>query len=178
MAMNHRGTQDTIELHATTGQRQVKSGSVFRKKPILVTAIIFVLAILIICGAFFYNDKHLGQAAKGGENSKPYRSGPIHSFEPFIVNVSGTNATRYLRISVSVECSSKKAHTRMIENELRIRDRILDLLCAQSIEELLDVSRRDRLRAQVGVKIGEALGNSDDSSEWVRSVYFSEFTIQ
>lgn len=176
--MNLRRAQDVIETAVTTEQRQVRLGAAFRKKPILIITIIVVLSISIICGAFLYSDKYLGQAAKRGDNPKPYRPGPIHSFDTFIVNVAGTNATRYLRIGVSVECGSKKAYAKMVENELRIRDRILDLLCAQSIEELLDVSERDHLRAQVGVKIREALGDSEDSSEWVRSVYFSEFTIQ
>ena len=176
--MKHLETQGTVEATVDTGQAQVKPGSHSKKRRTLLISIIALLCISIICGAFLYNGKFFSQAAKGGQNAKPHRLGPIHSFEPFIVNIAGTHATRYLRVCINVECSSKKAHTKIVENELRIRDRILDLLCAQSIEELLDVSERDNLRSTMADTIREAIVNGEDDSQWVRSVYFSEFTIQ
>jgi len=163
--------EDMEEAKATTG-------SSFKRKPIWIILAIILLAVSVTCGAFLYNGKLRGQAAEDGKNPQLYRPGPIYSFEPFVVNVAGTNATRYLRIGVSVECGSKKAHAKIAENELRIRDRILDLLCVQSIEELLDVSRRDSLRDEMAVKIRKALGDKEDSTDWITSVYFSEFTIQ
>ena len=176
--MKHLRTQSTVETTTTIGDTQVKSGSRSGKRRILVISIIALLSVSIICGALLYNGKFSSQAAKGGENAKPHRAGPIHSFEPFIVNIAGTHATRYLRVCINVECSSKKAYAKIVENELRIRDRILDLLCAQSIEELLDVSGRDKLRATMADTIKEAVGNGEDDFQWVRSIYFSEFTIQ
>ena len=137
-----------------------------------------LLTISIILGIFIYNNKFSGQATENAKEPQLYNIGPVHSFEPFVVNIAGANATRYLRVGINVECSSKKAHAKIIENELRLRDRILDLLCVQSINDLLDISRRDKLRIEMARKIREALGDEGDNANWVTSIYFSEFTIQ
>mgnify|MGYP000851677991 CR=1 FL=1 len=170
--------QSAVEITENTKQVQAKPGSRFRKGRIWMISIIALLSLSIVSGVLLYNGQFSSLATEDGENPKLYSPGPIYSFGPLIVNIAGTNATRYLRIGVSVECGSQEAHGKLVENEVRIRDRILDLLCVQSIEELLDVSTREHLRAKMAVKIREALGNGKDSSEWIRSVYFSEFTIQ
>ncbi len=165
---------------AYAGQEKTALGSRFKRKPMRIILAIVLLAVSIVCGVFLYNGRLRGQAAENVKNPQLYRpGGPIYSFEPFVVNIAETNATRYLRVGVSVECGSKRAHARIAQNELRIRDRILDLLCAQSIEELLDVSGRDNLREEMAVKIRKALGRTKkDSADRITSVYFSEFTIQ
>lgn len=170
--------QSAVDITENTEQVQAKPRSRFQKGRIWMISMIALLSLSIVSGVLLYNGRFSSLATKDGENPKLYSSGPIYSFGPLIVNIAGTNATRYLRIGVSVECGSKEAHEKIVENEVRVRDRILDLLCAQSIEELLDVSGRDNLRAEMAVKIREALGNGKGSSEWIRSVYFSEFTIQ
>ena len=176
--MKHLRTQSAVEVTEDIEQVQAESGSRFKRRPLWVIFAIVLLSVSVIFGALLFSRRLPGQAAESDGNQKLQRMGPIHSFEPFIVNIAGSNATRYLRVCVNVECSSKKVHAKIIENELRIRDRILDLLCAQSMEELLDVSGRDDLRVQMAMTIREALGNTEDDSEWVKSVYFSEFTIQ
>jgi flagellar FliL protein len=170
--------QSAADAGAYAGQEKTALGSRFKRKPMRIILAIVLLAVSIVCGVFLYNGRLRGQAAENVKNPQLYRPGPIYSFEPFVVNIAETNATRYLRVGVSVECGSKRAHARIAQNELRIRDRILDLLCAQSIEELLDVSGRDNLREEMAVKIREALGDKEDSADRITSVYFSEFTIQ
>lgn len=176
--MKQLDTKETAQLIVDAGQGQTESKPRSKKKLLWMISVVIVLSVAIIAGAFLYNGGYLGQAAKSNGNQKTYRPGPIYSFEPFIVNVAGTNATRYLRVCISVECASRKIHAKIAENELRIRDRILDLLCAQSIDGLLDVNQRDSLRATMAVTIGEVLGEAGENSQSVRSVYFSEFTIQ
>ncbi|NLS45390.1 MAG: hypothetical protein GX969_06600 [Firmicutes bacterium] len=176
--MKQSEMERAAEIMSDAKQSQMALGSRPKKRPVWLIIVVILFFVSVVCGMLLYNKGFFNQAAEENKNTKLYNPGPIHSFEPFTVNIANSYATRYLRVCINVECNSAKSQLRIVENELRIRDRVIDLLCAQSLEDLLDTTKRDHLRARIAEKIREAVGNTNEDPGWVKSVYFSEFTIQ
>jgi len=59
-----------------------------------------------------------------------------------------------------------------------VRDAILEVLSAQTLEDLTDVSRRNAVRQQVAEAIEQALSSGKQEPARVKGVYFLEFVIQ
>lgn len=133
-------------------------------------------------GALFYTRSLHGQAgtgSRGAEAPEPAtKPGPTYAFEPFIVNVAGTNGTRYLKASISVECADKRASAEIGAVEYKVRDAILAVLSSYNLEDLSDVSKRDAIRRRVADAIERSLSGDGGKSPRVRGVYFLEFVIQ
>lgn len=169
------------DLRAMQKQQGRAAGRKRRVSPlVLVGVAAFCLAAA--AGAFFYTrsvHRQMGTEASGAEAPKPApRPGPIYSFEPFIVNVAGTDGKRYLKASISVECADKKASAEIAAVEYKVRDAILAVLSAYNLEDLTDVSKRDAIRRRVADAIERSLSGDERESPRVRGVYFVEFVIQ
>lgn len=176
------GTLSARDLRAMQDQQRRVAGRRRRVSPLLVVAVL-AFCLAAAGGAIFYTWSLRGQAATGaGEattsESAATKPGPTYSFEPFIVNVAGTNGTRYLKASISVECADKKVSTEIGAVEYKVRDAILAVLSSYSLEDLSDVSKRDAIRRRVADAIEKALSGDGLKPPRVRGVYFLEFVIQ
>jgi flagellar FliL protein len=149
----------------------------------VVGGVVFCLAAA--AGALWYTrgaNRQAGIGANGASvanaTKQEQKPGPTYSFQPFIVNVAGTDGTRYLKASISVECADKKASADIAAVEYKVRDAVIAVLSACDLDELTDVSRRDAIRSRVAEAIERALPGDDKRSPRVRGVYFLEFVIQ
>jgi len=162
-------------------QQQRGTGRRRRISPLLVAAVL-VFCLAAAAGAIFYTRSLRGQAGTDAGSASTSESaakpGPTYSFEPFIVNVAGTNGTRYLKASISVECADKKVSAEIGAVEYKVRDAILAVLSSYNMEDLSDVSKRDAIRHRVADAIEKALSDDGAKSPRVRGVYFLEFVIQ
>ncbi len=98
--------------------------------------------------------------------------------DPFIVNVAGTDGTRYLKAALSVECADKRASSEILQAKYMVRDAIIEALSAQTLRDLTDVARRDAIRQQIADAIDRVLSGGDPGPTRVKGVYFVEFVIQ
>lgn len=163
-------------------KQQGRAASRKRRVSPLVLVGVAAFCLAAAAGAFFYTrsvHRQMETGASGAEAPKPApRPGPIYSFEPFIVNVAGTDGTRYLKASITVECVDRKASADIAAAEYKVRDAILAVLSAYELGDLTDVSKRDAIRHRVADAIERTISSGKKGPDRVRGVYFLEFVIQ
>ncbi|MEW6227941.1 MAG: flagellar basal body-associated FliL family protein, partial [Bacillota bacterium] len=166
------------DLRATQKERQSRAKPGGRRIAALALAGAAVVCLAAAGGVLVYTGRLPGRIASDPGKAPVPKPGPMYAFEPFIVNVAGTNGTRYLKVSLSVECADRKTSSDIARAEYVVRDAILEVLSAQTLEDLTDVSRRNAVRQQVAAAIEQALSSGKQEPARVNGVYFLEFVIQ
>lgn len=166
------------DLRAMQKERRIRARSGGRRVAALALAGAAVACLAAAGGVLVYTGGLPGRMTSSQATAPVPKVGPMYSFEPFIVNVAGTNGTRYLKASLRVECADRKASSDIARAEYVVRDAILEVLSAQTLEDLTDVSRRNVVRQQVAAAIERVLSGGKQESTRLKGVYFVEFVIQ
>lgn len=94
--------------------------------------------------------------------------------ENIIVNPAETNGSRYLSTSLGLEhVKSEAIAARMQELTPVIRDIIIAVLSAKTLEELSSPSSKDGLRTEIMTKVNQAI-----SPYKVDKIYFVDYVLQ
>ena len=96
--------------------------------------------------------------------------------EPFVVNLADAEASRYLRIKVTLMIDNKEKVKELTDNsalQLKLRDVILQSLTAKTSRDLLNEEGKNNLRHEIQEKIA---GYFHDPK--LIDVMFTEFVIQ
>ena len=97
----------------------------------------------------------------------------IHLIENLVLNPAGTSGTRFLMAAVAIETKSSAANDQMNKRDAELRDVILRVLGASTIEQLTTAAHRDSLKKEVTDSVNAMFGPGA-----ARSVYFPQFVIQ
>lgn len=156
-----------------------------RKEPRLVLTIVLLVIALAFAGVGYYAYTTFLQP-------KPAPSGPIpgetprqatvdeapalgvmYPLDPFIVNLSGSQGKRFLKVTISLELSALEVNAEVRENIDKIIDSILVLLSSKTFEEVYSVQGKFKLKDEVTTRVNRflVLGH-------VKDAYFTEFIIQ
>lgn len=98
------------------------------------------------------------------------------SFENTITNISGTNGRRFLKTRINLEVANTGVDGKVRANMVQLRDRLISLLSAKTLDELDGWENQDVIRREVRDEFNILLHS--EGSEGVRQVYFTEFVIQ
>jgi len=159
-------------------------------KPIKKGKMIFLLVVLVFCGAigggyFMYGDviikKYFGKQQEGqaetqsGENGKKEKGGvgPILALEPFVFNLSG-NSARFARVSLGIELKDPKIMEEAKKMVPAIRDKALSVLGTKVPEVLMDVNQRNEIKKEIYGSLKDLFKNGEE----LRSVYITDIIIQ
>jgi len=96
----------------------------------------------------------------------------ILQLEPGVVNIGGTNPTRYLRARVTLELVNSANRTRAEQNFQKLSDAASKVLSSQPIAVLDSPGGRETLRAALLSTFNEEL-----SGKYVEQIYFNELII-
>jgi flagellar protein FliL len=157
-----------------------------KKKPIvLIMVIVLVVALLAGGGAagyfFLVKGKHAGGAeAKKGEakteeaaKGESKEEGPIEALEPFVVNLSDVESTRYLKVVMQLELNGPELKAEIEKKMPQIRDEIIMLLSSKSFDDLSTMPGKRSLKRAILDTVNKYL-----STGKVTNVFFSDFVIQ
>jgi flagellar basal body-associated protein FliL len=97
----------------------------------------------------------------------------IVQFEPFVVNVSGENYPRYLKLQVVFEMRSAESKAKLEERIAQVRDLTISLLSSKRLADITDFEGKALLKDDLRSQVDELLG-----SDSVESVMFTEFVVQ
>ncbi len=120
-----------------------------------------------------------GGAKPGGKEGKKHggkeggKTG-LFKLENIIVNPAGSQGTRFLMTTVAIELADEKEREVLSEREVQIRDRVVTVLEACSMEQLMLPGVRDSLRARIAIALEPVLG--DEVSHF--TIYMPQFVIQ
>jgi flagellar FliL protein len=119
-------------------------------------------------------DEHEGGEAKaavaGSANYVPLQP-------PFVVNLSDTEASRYLQADMEVLCRDPKVVEDVKLHMPHLRDRILLLLSQQRVADLSTREGKEALQAKILAEI-QAVLKKETGKPGVEAVYFTSFVMQ
>ena len=113
-----------------------------------------------------------GAPAKAGDSGADF-SARIVQLEPFVVNVSGENYPRYLKLQVVFEMSSPEAKGKLEERVAAVRDLTISLLSSKRLADITDFEGKALLKDDLRQQVDELLGKGS-----VEGVMFTEFVVQ
>lgn len=94
-------------------------------------------------------------------------------FDDLILNPAGTDGTRFLVLSLALEMKEDAGIAALEARDPEVRDVILTLLSAKTVQELADVTQRPALREELRERLNQLLGDDE-----VVRLYLPRFVIQ
>jgi len=107
-----------------------------------------------------------GEKGEGGEMTNK-------NLDPFIVNLTDAQGTRYLKAVMQLELSSAKLGAELDEKMPMIRDDIISLLSSKSFEDISTEPGKRELKKAIMERINRSLTGGK-----VTRVFFTEFVVQ
>ncbi|HUU46234.1 MAG TPA: flagellar basal body-associated FliL family protein [Acidobacteriota bacterium] len=117
-------------------------------------------------------DKSKGKNTKddGREDQGP---GEVYLVSDLLVNPTGTSGTRYLSATVGLEVGSPKVVGKLEERAVQVRDILISILSARSVDQLTDFQAREQMRGEIRERLNRLLGSDE-----LLAVYFVDYVLQ
>lgn len=112
-----------------------------------------------------------GAAAAGAGAAGPTAN--IYPLEPFIVNIYDGQELRYLKVKVELEMISPAIKNELDGRLAPIRDSVLILLSAKTLQDIQDVQGKNTLKDEILGAI-----NKNIPPGKIAKVYFTDFVVQ
>ncbi len=149
--------------------------------------IIIGLLVMIIIGmaaAFFLlmpapSDEQIAkeiekdQAPQEVTYSSDTEVGVMVELQPFVVNLADPKAKHFLKASITIELQDDKAKEEAEKLMPRIRNDILMLLSSQTLEDVISIEGKVRLKDEITARLNRIIGQGK-----LKNVYFSQFVVQ
>jgi flagellar FliL protein len=113
-------------------------------------------------------DAHGGAAPAGGAPGVS----SMYPLEPFIVNIYDGQELRYLKVKVEIEMSAA-VKAELDARLAPIRDAILILLSAKTLQDIQDVQGKNQLKEEIMTALNKILPPGK-----IAKVYFTDFVVQ
>jgi flagellar FliL protein len=112
-----------------------------------------------------------GHGAAGGKEGAPVSN--IYPLEPFIVNIYDGQDLRYLKVKVELEMVGAGVKGEIDARLAPIRDAILVLLSAKTLQDIQDVQGKNQLKDEILGAINKHIPPGK-----IAKVYFTDFVVQ
>ena len=97
----------------------------------------------------------------------------IIPLDTLIVNLSGSNGRRYLRVKINLDAKDGDVKKLIEAKSIQIKDRLISILSSKTLEDIEGLEARENLRKEVKDAVDVVL-----KAEGVLQVYFTEFVVQ
>lgn len=160
------------------------SASIPEKTPLFTKKNIIILSVLLIiigAGAFAgvkmmakktTTDSHKKETHSPEKRNETF----IYTFKPLITNISGTNASRFLKTTISLQFEEKDLEKVFEEKNAVFLDSMNSIFSALTLEQATDIAQREALKRNVRDKINEILAEAKKTK--VKNIFFSEYICQ
>lgn len=99
--------------------------------------------------------------------------GAVYLVPDILVNPTGTGGTRYLSATLGLEVAVPETVETLRERDVQVRDILISILSARSVEQLTDFQAREQMRREIKVRLNQLLG-----TEKLTAVYFVDYVLQ
>ncbi|GJQ23651.1 MAG: flagellar basal body-associated FliL family protein [Planctomycetia bacterium] len=96
------------------------------------------------------------------------------SFEPVIVNLSGSGGRRYLKAVINLEAKDGEIQHKIEAKKVQIKDRLISILSSKTLEDIEGLEGQESLRREIKDAADIVLKVEDG----ILQIYFTEFVIQ
>ena len=114
-------------------------------------------------------------SAEHGEGERGSQS-TVLNFEPFLVNLADKEISRYLRVTIRLQMSSKGAAEKIASADVltsQMRDTVLAILSSKNSEQVITADGKTQLKAEIAEKLNSFLPGKP-----VKAVFFTDFVVQ
>jgi len=112
-----------------------------------------------------------GTKAAGGSGGSAAAS--LVPLAPFIVNLSGDQGQRYLRLVVQVEVRGELSKDELDKHLPEVRNRLIFLLSSKTFADIGSTQGKYDLQAEITKNVNETL-----DGPFIKKTYFTEFIVQ
>jgi flagellar basal body-associated protein FliL len=115
-----------------------------------------------------------GHGSSAGAKSAGGGSAPtLVPLAPFIVNLSGDQGQRYLRLVAQVEVRGELSKDELEKHLPEVRNRLIFLLSSKTFADIVSTQGKYDLQAEITQNINETL-----DGPFIKKTYFTEFIVQ
>ncbi len=114
-----------------------------------------------------------GEPAEGAAAVQTDFAERVLPLEPFIVNVSGHDYARYLKVKIELEADSTTSRGELEQRLPQIRDGVIVLLSSKRLADITDFEGKALLKEDILERVNGMLEQGA-----VRQVMFTEFVVQ
>jgi len=111
--------------------------------------------------------------AAGGEHG-PSLPPPLYTISDLVLNPAGSGGTRFLMLSVAFDVKDSSAVDMLKQRDAEIKDAVLALVGAKTVEQLAEVTAREPLK----VEIKNLVSTIVKQKTLIKRVSFPQFVIQ
>jgi len=170
---------------STEKKSAVEQNNLFNKKNIIILVIMLVVLTAIAVIIVSNINKNDGSDEPKKELQKTFKKsmpGYIHTFDTTVVNVSGTQGTRYLKVVVAIElevdenesgASLSKLQDELVARKMQLKDQINTILSSKVMEQIVNLKERKKIKRDIKDEFNTFLINGK-----VKNVFFSDFVVQ
>lgn len=120
-----------------------------------------------------------GEHGKKGEEKKGGKEGaapvmPMHQVDNVVLNPAKSGGTRFLMVSAAFATKNQGVADDLKSHDAEVRDIMLRVLGAKTVEELTDPTLREPLKQELKAALDSMVGSKDG----IRKLYFPQFVIQ
>ena len=123
--------------------------------------------------ATIHADSVAASDSTGADIGQSTNTPSVHLIQDLVLNPAGTGGSRFLLLSIAIECNDAKSVAAMQLRDAELRDIILTSLGVRTVEELTNVSERERIKLDIQAAINERFGKKS-----VSRLYFPQFVVQ
>ena len=139
-----------------------------------------LLLLLILgggAGAYFlgvFNGDTGRNNEVNGNNTQDIQAlGPLVEMEDFVVNIMHKDATRFLKIGITLEAEDEKSIKALQNRMPQVKDAVLLLVGNRKFSDIKDLQGKMQLKADLLARIKNLAGQGT-----VTNLYFTDFVVQ
>ncbi len=117
-----------------------------------------------------------GEHAEGAKGEAGHAAAPLppYTIADLVLNPAGSGGTRFLMLSVAFDMKDSAATELVKARDAEIKDAVLALVGAKTVEQLSEVSSREPLKAEINALVSKIL----KKKKLIKRVSFPQFVIQ
>ncbi len=115
------------------------------------------------------SDEHGG----GGDSEHGASNSSAYTIKDIVVNPAGTGGTRFLSVSFAFELKSDSLAELLTAKELMVRDALITILSAKTVQQLTDPKEKEIVRYQIRKRISDLI-----KTDQIGAVYYTDFVLQ
>ena len=113
----------------------------------------------------------------GGKEGEAAGATNLHLIDNLVLNPAGSGGTRFLMVAAAIEFKEAALVEAFKARDAEVRDIVLRVMGAKTVEQLSDMAVRDSLRKELGDSL-TGLVPKAQRKQAIRRVYFPQFVIQ
>lgn len=112
-------------------------------------------------------------AEEGEGDHGPAGPPPLYTISDLVLNPAGSGGTRFLMMSVAFDMKDSAAVETLKQRDAEIKDAVLALVGAKTVEQLAEVSAREPLKVEINDLVSKIV-----KKKLIKRVSFPQFVIQ